>query len=87
MIPDGPSKPGLLRRSTSSSSWIFETLVPVLKVVADVLVGEQTAWIQSRTLRTETRNLKIQDGKDVDVLRRPDPRFERMSHTFMCIPA
>ena len=31
------------------------------------LVGEQTAWIQNRTLRTETRNLKIQDGKDVNV--------------------
>ena len=29
---------GLLRTSTSSPSWIFETLVPVPKVVEDVLV-------------------------------------------------
>ena len=34
-------------------------------------VGEQTPEIQSRSPVTETRNLEIQDGKDVDVLRRP----------------
>ena len=34
------------------------------------MVGEQTSWIQSSTLRTEIRNLKIPDGEDVDVLRR-----------------
>ena len=30
---------GLLRTSTSSQSWIFEPLVPVPKVVTDVLVN------------------------------------------------
>ena len=37
------------------------------------MVGGQTSEIQSRSLRTETRTLEIQDGEDVDVLRRPDP--------------
>ena len=62
--------------NASSPSWIFEALVPVPKVVGDVLVyvhgqvvtafviGEQTSEIQSRSLRMETRNLKIQDGEE-----------------------
>ena len=33
------------------------------------VVCEKTSEIQSRTLRTVTWNLKIQDGKDVDVSR------------------
>ena len=47
-------------------SWIFEKLVPFPKAVVDVpfsstafVVGEQTSEIQSRSLRTETRNLEI----------------------------
>ena len=35
------------------------------------LRGERTSEIQSRTLRTVTGNLKIQDGEDVEVLLRP----------------
>ena len=35
------------------------------------VVGEQTSEIQKRTLRAVTRNLKIKDVEDVDVLRRP----------------
>ena len=35
------------------------------------MVGGQASRIQTKSLRTETRNLKIQDGEDVDVLRRP----------------
>ena len=50
-------------------SWIIETLVPVPKVVTDVLGCSSV--IQSRSLRTVTRNLEIQDGEDVDILRRP----------------
>ena len=42
------------------------------------MIGDQTSGIQSRYLRTETRNLKIQDGEDVDVQRRPafDAKFK-----------
>ena len=36
------------------------------------VVGGQTFGIETRSLGTETRNLEIQDGEDVDVLRRPD---------------
>ena len=36
------------------------------------MISDQTSGIQSKSLRMETRNLKIQDGEDVDVLRRPD---------------
>ena len=36
------------------------------------VLGEQTSGIETRSLRTGTRNLKIQDGEDVDVLRRPN---------------
>ena len=32
------------------------------------VVGEQTSGIQSRSLRTETGNLKIRDDEEVDVL-------------------
>ena len=53
------------------------SLVPVPYVV-DVLVapmafvvGGQASRIQ-RSLRTETRNLEIQNGEDVDVQRTPD---------------
>ena len=63
--------------STSSLSWIIETLVPVLEVVEDVLVlslafvvGGQTR-MQIKSFRTEIRKLKIQDDEDVNVLRRP----------------
>ena len=35
------------------------------------VVGGQSFEIQSRSLRTERRNLENQDGEDVDVLRRP----------------
>ena len=77
---------GLLRTSTSWLSWFFEALVPVPKVVGDVLVfvhrrstvfviDDQTSGIQSRSLRPETRNLKIQEDDDVDVLRRPGSKF------------
>ena len=55
----------LLRMSTSSPSLIFEAFVPAF------VVGEKTIGIQSSCLRTETKHLKIQDGEDVDVLRRP----------------
>ena len=37
------------------------------------MVGGQTFGIETRSLGTETRNLEIQDGEDVDVLRRPGP--------------
>ena len=37
-----------------------------------IVVGGQTFGIETRSLGTETRNLEIQDGEDVDVLRRPD---------------
>ena len=37
------------------------------------MVDGQTSEIHSRSLRTDTRTLGIQDGEDVDVLRRPDP--------------
>ena len=36
------------------------------------VVGEQTSRTQWKSLWTETRNLKIQNGEDVDVLRRPE---------------
>ena len=35
------------------------------------VVSSLTSRMQSKSLRTETRNLKIQDGEDVEVLRRP----------------
>ena len=40
------------------------------------VVGGQTFGIETRSLGTETRNLEIQDGEDVDVLRRPDLTFK-----------
>ena len=68
-----------LRTSSSSSpSWFFESLVPVLIVFVDVLVfvhsvrTEQTSEIKTRSLRTATMNLEIQDGGNVDILWRPD---------------
>ena len=38
--------------------------------------GEQTSGIKTGMLGTSTRNLEIQDGEDVDVVRRPD-RLDR----------
>ena len=60
---------------TTSPSWIFESLVPILIVVAAVLVfvygpwtmvfvlGEQTSWVKTRSLITITKILEIKDGK------------------------
>ena len=47
------------------------------------MIGDQTSGIQSRCLRAETRNLKIQNGEDVDVLRRPalDAKFKAILST------
>ena len=36
------------------------------------VLGEQTSGIKTRSFRTITRILVIQDGEDVDDLRRPD---------------
>ena len=40
--------------------------------------GEQTSRIQSRSLRTETRNSKIEDDEDIDVLERPDQSHKKV---------
>ena len=55
---------------------IFESLVRVLIVMTDVLVfvnafvlGEKTTGIETRSLRTGAKHLKIQGGEDVDLLR------------------
>ena len=69
---------GLLRTSTSSpSSILIKSIVFVLIVIADILVFihglracEQVSGIEIMSLRTGTRNLKLQDGEYVDVLRR-----------------
>ena len=53
-----PRRPGSLSPSFPFSSIAF-------------VLGEQTSGIETRSLRTGTRNLEIQDGEDVDVLRRP----------------
>ena len=78
----------LLRTSTYSPSWIFEAMVPVPKIFADILVfvHGQTSEIHSRSLRTETRNLEIQDGEDVDVLRRPS-QWENYASIDLPFPA
>ena len=80
------SVPGLLRMSTS---WIFEPLVPILKDVTDILIffhslpcWRATFW-DRRSLRTETTNLEIQGGEDVDVLRRPGQSLS--SSTDYCV--
>ena len=51
-------------------------------VLADVLVfamafilGKQRSRGKTRNLRTGTRNFEIQDGEDVDLLRRPDNEY------------
>ena len=54
---------GRRRPGSLSPSW--------LSFVA--FLGEQTSWIETRSFRTGTRYLKIQDGQDVDVLWRPVP--------------
>ena len=59
-------------------------LVLVLKFVADVLVFAHGlgGWlanfrdINSRTLRAGTRTWEVQDGEDVDVVRRPAVKFD-----------
>lgn len=52
----------------------FSTPFPVVFVV-----GGQASGIQSSSFRTETGNLKIKDGADVDVLMRPGPGISRPS--------
>ena len=47
--------------------------VDVLAVLVFVVVDGQASGIQSRSHRTETRNLEFKDGEDVEVLRRPGP--------------
>ena len=76
----------LLRRSTSSpslkpqfpSSKSQRTSQFLSMAMMAFVIGEQTSGIRSRSLRTETRNLKIQD---FDVLRRPG-RIHRESDVF-----
>ena len=70
---------GLLGTSTSSPSRIFVALFTSLSSSRTskfsymaFVICEQPSGIQNRSLRTETRNLKIQDGEDIDVLRRPE---------------
>ena len=84
------SKARLLRTSTSSPSLIFKALFPVPKVVIGVIfsstvlvVGDQTFGKQSRSPRTETRNLEIQGGEDVDVLRRPDRKYRKWEKLYI----
>ena len=38
-------------------------------------VGGHASEKKSRGLRTDTRDLEVQDGEDVDVLRRPGPEI------------
>ena len=64
------------RRPRRPGSW--KPPFPSLKSSATSLflsmtfvVGGQTFGIETRSLGTETRNLEIQDGEDVDALRRP----------------
>ena len=63
-----PCRPGFLKPSfpslKSSQMSYFSSMAFV--------VGQRTSEIQSGTLRTVKGNLKIQDGEDVDVLRRPE---------------
>ena len=35
------------------------------------VLGKQTSEMKTKSLRTSIRNLEIQDGEEVDVLRRP----------------
>ena len=50
----------------------LEALVPILRRLFFVHgLRERSSEIESETLRTLTGNLKIQDGEDVDVLRKP----------------
>ena len=45
------------------------------------VVGEQTSGIPSRNFWAETWNLEIQDGEDVDVLRRPGDLYHENGGT------
>ena len=40
------------------------------------VLDEQTSEMKTKSLKTGTRNLKFQDGEDVDVLRRPGFELE-----------
>ena len=40
------------------------------------VLDEQTSEMKTKSLMTGTRNLKFQDGEDVDVLRRPGFELE-----------
>ena len=48
------------------------------------VLGKQLSEIETRSLRTETRNLKIQDGEDVDVLKRPGSKFMSVQLRSVC---
>ena len=48
--------------------------------VTNIVICEQTSGIQSSCLMTETRNFKIEDGENVDVLRRPAKGLIRMGN-------
>ena len=72
-------------------SWIFKFLVSFLRLlvsIPDACIPSTKAmvhgpWTKSRmfalTTRTETRDSKIQDGGDVDVLKSPEPDIEQFS--------
>ena len=50
------------------------------------MVGGQTSGIQNSSLRAETRNLEIQDGEDVDVLRRPGHNLDKKIRSVVLRP-
>ena len=47
------------------------------------VLDEQASGIETRSHRTGTKNLKIKDGEDVDVLWRPV--YELSSHQNLCV--
>ena len=47
------------------------------------VVGGQTFGIETRSLGTETSNLEIQDGEDVNVLRRPGFKIKTLNKKVM----
>ena len=74
-------EPEVLGTSTSWPSWSLEALVPVPIVVTNFLVFVHGL----RCPRVETRNLKIQDGEDVenvDVLWWPGANHELSGSSF-----
>ena len=69
-------------------SWSVEA-IPVPEFEANVLVflpgrvfvfGERFSRIQNRSFRTETTNLEIRGGQDVDVPQRPGSRFSSVRY-------